>query len=109
MLKTSSPLLVALVFSVSLAACASNQSHVEPAPESAPAAAEADPPLDAAARPQLSAEDCAARGGTVIADIGDGAIHRPDYRCPNGAEPSGVIKSAGDGPVAVEGSVCCPG
>jgi len=63
---------------------------------------------EAAARPALTAEACEASGGSVVGDIGDGAIHRPEYRCPNGAKPSGSIRAAGGGPIAIEGSVCCP-
>ena len=63
---------------------------------------------EAAARPALTAEACEASGGSVVGDIGDGAIHRPEYRCPNGAKPSGSIRAAEGGPIAIEGSVCCP-
>jgi len=63
---------------------------------------------DEAARPVLTAEACEASGGAVQGDIGDGAIHRPEYRCPNGAKPSGSIGAPQGGPIAVEGAVCCP-
>jgi len=56
----------------------------------------------------LTAEACEAGGGAIVGDIGDGAIHRAEYRCPNGAKPSGSIRALGAGPIAVEGSVCCP-
>lgn len=104
------PSLVTLAL-VALAGCASTQSPAESAPStpSATAETEAEPPASAPERPALTAEDCAAQGGTVVGDIGDGAIHRPDYRCPSGAAPSGTITSSGAGPVAIEGSVCCPG
>lgn len=83
----------------------------------------AEPPKEPAAEPaapvpgaapaggegaSLTAEACEASGGTVVGDIGDGAIHRPDYKCPSGAKPAGSIRAAEGGPVAVEGSVCCP-
>jgi hypothetical protein len=59
-------------------------------------------------RPGLTAGACEAKGGKVIGDIGDGAIHRPDYRCPDSGEaPIGSIVADPDGPMAVEGSVCC--
>jgi hypothetical protein len=59
-------------------------------------------------RPQLTAADCEAQGGTVVGDIGDGAIHQPEYRCPDSGEaPIGSISADPDGPVAIEGSVCC--
>ncbi len=57
----------------------------------------------------MTAEACEAQGGKVVGDIGDGAIHRPGYTCPEGgAPPLGTISAAPDGPVAIEGSVCCP-
>jgi hypothetical protein len=78
---------------------------------SPPAASEAEAkpePASPGSRPQLTAEACEAGGGMVVGDIGDGAIHRPDYRCPSGAAPSGSIRAAEGGPIAIEGSVCCP-
>ncbi len=64
---------------------------------------------ESASQPRtLTAEACEASGGTVVGDIGDGAIHRPDYRCPSGSPPSGTIRAAEGAPMAVEGSVCCP-
>jgi hypothetical protein len=63
---------------------------------------------EGAARPTLTAQACEASGGVLVGDIGDGAIHRPEYRCPNGAKPSGSIGAAEGGPMAIEGSVCCP-
>lgn len=60
------------------------------------------------AKPELTASACEARGGTVIGDIGDGAVHRPNYTCEsNGQAPLGTIVPEDGGPVAVEGSVCC--
>lgn len=56
----------------------------------------------------LTAEQCEASGGTIVHDIGDGAIHRPDYRCPSGAPPAGPIQIPEGNPVPIEGSVCCP-
>ena len=64
--------------------------------------AEKEPPAS------LSAEACEASGGALVGDIGDGAIHRPEYRCPNGAKPTGSIRAAEGAAIAVEGSVCCP-
>jgi hypothetical protein len=59
-------------------------------------------------RPQLTAEACEAEGGTVVGDIGDGAIHRPDYRCSESGEaPIGSIVAEAGGPIAIEGAVCC--
>lgn len=50
---------------------------------------------------EMSQEDCAAKGGTLVGDIGDGAIHRPEYRCPSGSPPIGRVA------LGIEGSVCC--
>lgn len=82
-----------------------NSASEQPA---SPAGTPASPAGDAPARPKLTAQECEAGGGTVVGDIGDGAVHRPDYRCASGAAPSGSIVAAEDGPIAVEGSVCCP-
>jgi hypothetical protein len=86
----------------------------QPQPEtssdgSAPSAA-AEPPATATgnARPELTAEACEAGGGAVVGDIGDGAVHRADYRCPSGSVPRASIRAPEGGPVAVEGAVCCP-
>lgn len=83
------------------------------APEPTAEAAPETPPSDAGAgtgatRPALTAEQCTAQQGTAVGDIGDGAIHRPDYMCPSGKAPLGNISAAPGGPVAVEGEVCCP-
>jgi hypothetical protein len=69
-----------------------------------------EPGVDAGSgqRPELTAAACEAQGGTVVGDIGDGAIHQPEYRCPDSGEaPLGSIVAEPGGPVAVEGSVCC--
>lgn len=74
-------------------------------------AGEATPPAPTGTpddRPSLTDAECSAKGGTVVGDIGDGAIHRPDYTCASGQPPIGTIRAEGDAPVAVEGSVCCP-
>ena len=56
----------------------------------------------------MTADQCTAAGGEVVGDIGDGAIHRPDYRCPTSGEPPlGPIQSEPGQPVAIEGAVCC--
>jgi len=96
-----------------LLACGGSQSppeaptEAQPTPEPAPEPSAAS--TEGTATPsQLTAEACASSGGTVVGDIGDGAIHRPDYRCPSGQKPSGAIQAPEGGPMAVEGSVCCP-
>jgi hypothetical protein len=73
----------------------------EPTQEEQPAGESVD-------RPQLTSADCEAQGGTVVGDIGDGAIHRPDYVCPDSGEaPIGSIVAEGGEPIAIEGAVCC--
>ena len=89
-----------------LLACGGQQT-----PPNAPTEAEPKPsaePTSAPAPSALTAEACEASGGVVVGDIGDGAIHRPDYRCPSGAPPKGDIHAPEGGPIAIEGSVCCP-
>ncbi len=90
---------------LSLSACGGTAPPAEepdptPAETASPTEPES-PDAELAERPTLSAEECAAQGGEVVGDIGDGAIHRPDYVCPSGAPPIGSI------PLGVEGSVCC--
>ena len=58
-------------------------------------------------RPELSRAECTASGGMVIGDIGNGAIHEPDYRCSNGKPPLGTIVPQPGEPIAIEGEVCC--
>lgn len=63
-----------------------------------------DPSVDAPfARPSMTVVECTAAGGMLVGDIGDGAIHRPDYRCPNGQAPIGTVLPPGD----YEGAACC--
>lgn len=58
----------------------------------------------------LTAAECVDGGGTVVGDIGDGAIFEPDYVCEsNGEAPTASIKAEEGGPIGVEGSVCCGG
>ncbi len=95
-----------LALGVGLVACGGSTPPAE-VPSPAPPA-EVAPADEATARPTLSAQQCEANGGSVVGDIGDGAIHRPDYRCANGAKPTGSISNPEGGPIAIEGSVCCP-
>jgi hypothetical protein len=91
-----------------LAACSKPPST--PPTTSADPSSEEKPDADGGSdeRPELTAAACEAEGGTVVGDIGDGAIHQPDYRCPDSGEPPiGSIVPETDGPVAIEGSVCC--
>lgn len=111
----SVPACVVFLTFLGMVACGGSQSSPEaPSGGEAPPQSAAEPsggedaPDGAPARPSLTAEACEASGGTVVGDIGDGAIHRADYRCPSGAPPSGSIQAPEGGPVAIEGSVCCP-
>lgn len=108
----SSPRLILALSLSSWPTLACGPQNPPAAPSEAPAAespAEAPPGSgEPPARPELTAEACEASGGAVVGDIGDGAIHRPDYRCPSGAAPSGVIRAPEGGPMGVEGAVCCP-
>ena len=58
-------------------------------------------------RPELSRAECTDRGGVVVGDIGDGAIHDPNYLCSNGEPPIGTIVPQPGEPIAIEGEVCC--
>ena len=82
-----------------LSACAGQHAD-KPAPGPGPAATPA--------ATELTAKDCEAQGHTVVGDIGDGAIHHPEYLCPQtGAPPIATIVAEPGGPIGVEGSVCC--
>ena len=93
-----------VLFVLAVAACGSNQSSPSPqAPDPAPAPSEPAPTAKT-----MTADECTAAGGEVMGDIGDGAIHKPDYKCPKSGEaPLGHIKSAEGEPMGVEGAVCC--
>jgi hypothetical protein len=108
MRKSTKPF-IAVLTCLGVLGCGGSQSPPEAPAKAQPAVQPtAEPPNPGPARPELTAEACKASGGEVIGDIGDGAIHRPDYRCPSGAAPSGNIRAPEGGPIAVEGSVCCP-
>lgn len=100
---------LALLACVPLAACGGSTPAPSPPATTAdgttmtpPPPGEPIPPAGAD-RPVLTSEECAARGGSVVGDIGDGATHRPDYLCASGAAPLGNVQ------LGIEGSVCCPG
>lgn len=58
----------------------------------------------------LTAAECEDAGGSVVGDIGDGAIFKSDYVCEsNGKAPTAKIAAEEGGPLGVEGSVCCDG
>jgi len=107
MTRLNQAVLVVSVVCVGVIACG-GAAVPPPAPISAEPATAVEPATGLAARPSISAEACEANGGSVVGDIGDGAIHRPEYRCVNGAEPTASIQAAPGGPIAIEGSVCCP-
>jgi len=93
-----------------LVACGASETPPR-TPTRAPAAnaeAASTPSGEAAAHPTTTAQACEASGGSVVGDIGDGAIHRAEYRCPNGTKPTGSIRADEGQPIAIEGSVCCP-
>jgi hypothetical protein len=109
--RVAAPVALVLCAAIGCLGCGGGQPQPE-APsdaESAPSPA-TEPPATATgdARPELTAQACEAGGGAVVGDIGDGAIHRPDYRCPSGSAPRASIRAPEGGPVAVEGAVCCP-
>lgn len=66
------------------------------------------PPSTDAERPMMTRAECEAKSGRIVSDIGDGAIHRPDYTCESGKPPLASIKPAEGEPIASEGAVCCP-
>ncbi len=99
-------LILATMTGLLLGGCA-NKTGGEPTGSSTPPG-ETPAPAPAAERPSLTAAECEAKAGRVVGDIGDGAIHRPDYTCEGGQPPLGSIRAEGDGPIAIEGSVCCP-
>jgi len=91
-----------------LAGCSKSTTPTTTPPDttSPPPASEGTP--DGAERPQLTAAACEAQGGKVQGDIGDGAIHKPEYKCPDSGEaPIGSIVPDAGGPTAIEGAVCC--
>lgn len=61
-----------------------------------------------AARPTLTRKECLDQGGSIVGDIGNGAIFREDYRCVSNGEPplADIVPLPGE-PVATEGEVCC--
>lgn len=87
-------------------ACAKPASEPQP-PSPDPIAEEPVAAGGGEAGKQLTASACESEGGQVVGDIGDGAIHRPDYRCESGAAPLGTIVAEPGAAIAVEGAVCC--
>ncbi len=56
----------------------------------------------------LTTARCVEMGGVIVADIGDGRVHRTDYLCESGERPFGPIEFLEGQPIPVEGAVCCP-
>ncbi len=74
----------------------------------APAPGPATPPSEHGTETSLTTQQCTEAGGEVVGDIGDGAIHKPDYRCAkSGAPPIAHIAAEPGKPAAIEGAVCC--
>ena len=92
------------VLALSLSACGGKQSSPPtPTPTPAPTPTSGEP-----SGSSLTAQQCQEAGGEVVVDIGDGAIHRPDYRCAkSGNPPLGPIAASPGQPQAIEGAVCC--
>lgn len=97
-------LLLAAITGPLITGCAkkTGESTETTAPDPTPA------PSPGSARPTLTSAECEAKNGRIVGDIGDGAIHRPDYTCEGGQPPLGSISPGGGEPVPIEGSVCCP-
>jgi hypothetical protein len=98
-----------LLLFAAVAACSKSQTPTTTTPEPTPTGEPAsEPATDGGGRPEMTAAACEAAGGKVVGDIGDGAIHQPDYKCADsGAAPMGTIMPDAGGPAAVEGAVCC--
>ena len=80
--------------------CGSSKPAAAPTPASAPS--------EQRTETSLTAQQCTDAGGEVVGDIGDGAIHKPDYKCEkSGAPPMGQIAAEPGKPTAIEGAVCC--
>jgi len=61
----------------------------------------------ATTREEITRDECEAQGGTIVGDIGDGAIFEDGYVCEsNGLPPLANISQSGES-LAIEGEVCC--
>jgi len=58
-------------------------------------------------RTLITQAECATAGGSIVGDIGNGAIHRPEYRCESGQPPIAGIRFLEGEPIPTEGAVCC--
>ena len=75
----------------------------------APALFEDDLPVPShAILDQVTGEECLSSGGSVVGDIGNGAIFREDYVCEsNGLPPTARIDQSGEDVIMTDGGVCC--
>jgi hypothetical protein len=96
------PMRTSFLFLVLVVGCGGSSSSSPPPAESETTGSEPVDTVSGTSRPSMTDAECTAQGGTVVGDIGDGAIHRDDYVCPSGVAPIGTV------PVGIEGSVCCP-
>ena len=55
----------------------------------------------------ISQAQCQSQGGSIVGDIGNGAIFTPEFRCPSGQPPIANIGFSDGEPTPVEGAVCC--
>lgn len=93
-----------------LVACKPTTQPTSEAPSDQPGTSEGLPVSNDGPEASLTAAECVDGGGSVVGDIGNGAIFEPDYVCEsNGEAPTARIAADGDGPIATEGSVCCGG
>lgn len=99
--STAIAIVVVLICELGLAGCTQTNSHdgVEKLPQS---------DLEVhVERRGLTAAQCQEKGGVVVGDIGDGAIHRADYLCASGKKPISSLVYGTNEPISVEGAVCC--
>jgi len=58
---------------------------------------------------QTTRQECLDSGGTVVGDIGNGAIFATNYLCEgSNLPPTDVVVASEGEPIASEGEVCCP-
>lgn len=98
---TISKFLACLVIGCTVAACSTNAEN-----RSLDESLKVDLP-QLAQRPELTTQQCQEQGGSVIGDIGDGRIHRPEFTCPSGNKPIASIVYSDNEPISTEGAVCC--
>ncbi len=55
----------------------------------------------------LTVGACLDEGGEVVGDPGDGSVFEPDYVCPSGASPLGILDFEPGMPFPKNGGVCC--